>query len=371
VNRADVPLPKRRGRMLDFGGGGWVLLLAGVLALPIFIWQLLPIVSSSGQRAIGDGSHVATYGFDLSTCRVPRHLIVAAGLPKDGLPAMTDPPTIAAAEVSEGARLAGVRKLLPTDRVVGLEFGGQARAYPLWVLAWHEVVNDTVGGRPIVATYSGLCDSVAVFDRSVAGEILEFGVSGLLFNSNLLMYDRRPDAIGESLWSQLQFRAISGPAAEAGAVLELLPSAVLAWGQWRERYPQTTVVLPDPRRAKLYRRDAYLPYYGGEKLRFPVEPLPPADTPALMTPMVAWRCRATSSEDSLSAVDLPWRVLRRDEFELPADWQRCEIVYALRFAWHAANPDQNSPQQRTATSSPFCQPGDERGDVTRSAASSP
>ena len=103
------------------------------------------------------------------------------------------------------------------------------RAYPLRVLVWHEVVNDTVSGLPILVTYNPLSEGIAVFDRRVAGRTLSFGVSGLLYQSNLLMYDRDGTRGAESLWSQLQARAVSGPAAGAGQTLELVPFALARW----------------------------------------------------------------------------------------------------------------------------------------------
>ena len=117
------------------------------------------------------------------------------------------------------------RFLVPGDLVIGLSLHGEARAYPLEILALHEVCNDTLGGEPILVTYQPLCDSAVVFERRVDGHTREFGVSGLLYNSNLLMYDRHPEQPqDESLWSQLQFRALAGPAAAQHATLR--PRAV-------------------------------------------------------------------------------------------------------------------------------------------------
>ena len=107
--------------------------------------------------------------------------------------------------------------------------GGIARAYPLRLLNWHEVINDTLGGQPVAITYSPLCDSSVGFRRMVADKVQEFGVSGLLLNSNLIMYNRQSGAADESLWSQLQCRAIAGPAAASQQTLEVLPIAVVSW----------------------------------------------------------------------------------------------------------------------------------------------
>jgi len=191
---------------------------------------------------------------------------------------------------------------------------------------WHEIINDCVGGRPIAVTYSPLCDSVVVFDRCVGGETLEFGVSGLLYNSNLLMYDRRPDAVGESLWSQLQFRAVAGPAAKKGRTLEIMPAVVVPWAAWVDRHAETTIVLPDPRRKRLYERDTYQHYFNSDKLHFPVTPLPPPDGWPLKTPIVALRKGGG------------WEAMRAEEFENPVDLHDRIAVHAFWFAWYAMHP---------------------------------
>ncbi|KAB1188271.1 MULTISPECIES: DUF3179 domain-containing protein [Haloferax] len=126
------------------------------------------------------------------------------------------------------------------DLVVGVELDGIARAYPLRILSWHEVVNDRFGDRPVLVTYCPLCQSGMVATRRVGGEEATFGVSGVLWNENLVMYDTAT----ESLWSQLLATAIRGPATETQ--LELLPSTVTTWGEWREAVSETTVLLPPP-----------------------------------------------------------------------------------------------------------------------------
>ncbi|MDQ7087960.1 MAG: DUF3179 domain-containing (seleno)protein [Acidobacteriota bacterium] len=162
--------------------------------------------------------------------------------------------------------------LVGSDRVIGLAWGGQARAYPLRVLNWHEIANDTLGGIPVAVTYNPLCDAAVVFDRRVDGDVIDLAFSGLLYNSNLLAYDVQPERGRRSLWSQLLFRAVSGP--RAGRRLKVLPASLARWGDWRRAHPDTTVLEPDPNLVRLYKRDPYAPYFGDERLRFPVRPLP-------------------------------------------------------------------------------------------------
>ncbi|MFO0838300.1 MAG: DUF3179 domain-containing (seleno)protein [Phycisphaerae bacterium] len=266
-----------RPRLFDFQSGGWAVILAILVPSIVIAWRILATVPH-GRSAVGDGQQVDSYGFDLSTCLVPRASLVTSGVRKDGMPAMVAPRTINARDLHGGARLGGVQTLVSSDRVIGVEVAGEARVYPIWILNWHEIINDTLGGVPIAVTYSPLCDSAVVFDRRVGGETLEFGVSGLLFNCNLVMFDRHPGG-DESLWSQLQSRAISGAAAKAGKSLRILPANLVRWADWRARYPATEIILPDPDRTQLYKRDVYLPYFGNDLLRFPAEPLPPPGLP--------------------------------------------------------------------------------------------
>lgn len=133
-----------------------------------------------------------------------------------------------------------VDSTLPDDSpVIGVERDGEARAYPLRILDWHEIVNDEHGG-PIAITYCSLCGSGLVFGRQVAGEPTTFGVSGALRRKNLVMYD---DAT-ESLWSQLLATAIRGP--RTGEQLTVFPSTSTTWGEWRTNHPDTVVLLPPP-----------------------------------------------------------------------------------------------------------------------------
>lgn len=167
--------------------------------------------------------------------------------PRDGIPAITDPAFAAdwsGVEIEmpdsnpRGSNVYRPR-LARDDEVIGVEFDGQARAYPLTVLSWHEVVNDHLDG-PLLVTYCPICRSGMVADRLVNGEPAQFGVSGLLHEENLVLYDART----ESLWSQIEARAIDGPL--AGTQLALRPSTLTTWSAWQETHPDTEVLLPPP-----------------------------------------------------------------------------------------------------------------------------
>src|SRR5262245_54409393 len=230
---------------------GWVVVALGIaVAVAGTLWNLAPLFAPDRQRPRGDGRNAASYGFDLSNALVPQAAIVSSGLVVDGMPALSDPAVITAPEVDR-------KYLVSSDKVVGLHIGNEARAYPLRLLVWHEAVNDVVGGVPVVVTYHPISEGLVVFDRRIGAETLSFGVSGLLFQSNLLLYDRTgpPHNLAATVWSQLQGRAIAGP--RAGASLTLVPFALCRWADWAAAHPETTVVAPIAGEACKYGRVGY------------------------------------------------------------------------------------------------------------------
>ncbi len=345
-------------RLLDFRSGGWVVLLAVLLTGTAVGLRLADSFRSRGARAVGDGKNVETYGFDLTDCAVSRETLVAASFPKDGIRALNLPPLLRPDEVDAIAKRTHRKLLVSSDRVIGVVVNGQARAYPIRIMNLHEVVNDTLGARAIAVTYSPLCDAVVVFDREVAGEILRFGVSGLLYNSNLLMYDDQPSNRDESLWSQLRACAVAGPRAGApGAASELtiLPGSVVSWSDWRAGHPETTILAPDPALAEEYRRNHYGSYFASDRLRFPVAPLPEDGKLDLKTSMIAVRGGRGFEAFSISEIgrvadlDGTWRrnvggreILFRYRDHPPVVTAEAvdggpplETIYSFWFAWHA------------------------------------
>jgi hypothetical protein len=144
--------------------------------------------------------------------------------------------------------------LVGREPVVLLELGGEARAYPLQILTRHEIVNDEVGGISIAVTFCPLCNSAAVFDRTVEGQVLRFGVSGLLRKSDLVMWDRQT----ESLWQQITGEAIVGEL--TGTQLAFLPSSVIGFEEFRERFPDGKVMSRDTGYPFAYGRNGYTQY---------------------------------------------------------------------------------------------------------------
>ncbi len=346
--------PTNQPRLFTFRSGGWVLALAGACTLAILI---LAVTGIRGPL-IGKHGDLASYGFDLTTCLIPQDHIVTGGLRKDAEQALVDPTVIGGDEITElNAQLYG-KYLVPSDRVIGVEINGESRAYPLLVLNCHEIVNDTLGGVAIAVTYNPLCDSVVVCERDVAGETLTFGVSGLLYNSNLLMFDRRPGATGESLWSQLLGRAVTGPAAEAGLELALRPASVTRWADWLALHPQTTVLALDPKMFKRYQETTYEDYFRSRKLMFDVDPPPPEGELAVkerlliveaaaerrVYPLALIAGRADEAgrwTDSLEGVDVEFVCTTGPQTVHVASTNGGNIItrYAMWFAWHAMYPN--------------------------------
>ncbi len=253
---------------------GWWVVVAAIISL---VGILGFIVRPGPISGVGDGNDPATYGFDLGCMQISG--IVAGGMGRDGLHALDKPETVAGTQVATINEEHRGKLLVGTDRIIGVVINGEARAYPLRLMRWHEVVNDDLGGERIVVTYSGLSDASAVWRGVLHGEYLSFGISGLLFNSNTLIYDRARPEQEPSLWSQLSGRAVAGPSSCAEARLSGIPFDLALWSDWLERHPDTDVMAPSPEFKRLYKRDPYHSYFGSQVLHFPVDPMPPAAGP--------------------------------------------------------------------------------------------
>ena len=172
---------------------------------------------------------------DFSKHSVPFAGIKSGGPPKDGIPAI-DAPRFE--RLADGKATGSSAALGDTEPVIALSIGDDARAYPLRVLIWHEIANDAVGGTPVVVTYCPLCNAALVFERVVDGRVLDFGTTGKLRNSDLVMYDRQT----ESWWQQFTGEAIVG--AMTGRHLRLIPSRLESFDRFRQRFPQGKVLIP-------------------------------------------------------------------------------------------------------------------------------
>jgi len=193
--------------------------------------------------------------FDLSNNAVDLSAFTSGGPRKDGIPALTKPKFIPANKATY---------LRDNDRVVGIFIEGQAKAYPIRILNWHEIVNDEVADTPIAVTWCPLTRSAVTFDRRLKGTTLEFGVSGLLYKSNVVMYDRND----EGLWSQLKMEGLTGKFAQER--LKQIPAMEMTWGHWLREHPDTLVLSRKTGHRRDYNRDPYKDYHHNSETMFPL-----------------------------------------------------------------------------------------------------
>ncbi len=201
---------------------------------------------------LGLGKTPAT-SFDLRKHSVPLDQIVDGGPGKDGIPAILTPRFVSAGEATF---------LQDTDRVLGLTLGAEAKAYPIKILNWHEIVNDTAGGTAVVVTYCPLCGTGIAFEATLQERRHTFGVSGLLYQSDLLMYDHQT----ESLWSQIGMHAVAGPL--TGQRLTPIFLEHTTWAEWRAAHPSTLVLSTKTGSFRSYDRAPYAGYAENRELFF-------------------------------------------------------------------------------------------------------
>ncbi len=247
------------GAAIFFGwSGGQVRLPKGEAKLETIVVEDGQVVDSGGSEIIRPdkltpankliGSRVTKEIMVTDGVRhsVPLDDIVGGGPPKDGIPSIDKPKFLAVNQVD-----------FLDDREPGIAVSWQGidRFYPFQILVWHEIVNDVFGEQRVLITYCPLCLAGIVFDPTVKGEAVEFGTSGKLWNSNLVMYDRKTD----SMWSQILGEAIVGEM--TGTELEVLPSDQMRYGEWKKLNPAGQVLSKDTGATRFYGRDPYGDYY--------------------------------------------------------------------------------------------------------------
>lgn len=192
---------------------------------------------------------VTKNGFNLNNSTIPPKEIFQGGPLKDGIPSIDKPIFLKAEDV---------KFLKKSDRILGINIDGVARGYPIKILNWHEVVNDKIGKFPFVVSYCPLCGTGVGFSSMIDGKKHTFGVSGLLYNSDVLFYDRETN----SLWSQLLGKSISGK--KVNSKLKILPLTHTTWEDWLKSNPKTLVL---SEKTGYYRDYDKNPYDGYEKSR--------------------------------------------------------------------------------------------------------
>lgn len=200
-----------------------------------------PAPSLSSELSVSSSG----WSTDFTRHEVPLDEFISGGPGKDGIPAIDDPQFQPSAEVDW---------LEDQEPIIAFGIGDEWRAYPIQILIWHEIANDVVGGTPVAVTFCPLCHTAIVFDRTVDGTVLDFGVSGNLRHSDLVMYDRQT----ESWWQQATGRGLVGH--YTGTQLEFLPSQLISWGEFRELHPDGVVLSRDTGHVRSYGSNPYVGY---------------------------------------------------------------------------------------------------------------
>lgn len=230
-------------------------------ALPAVEAALLPPETPPGNAE-------REFTTDFTRHTVPYGEILSGGPPKDGIPAIDNPQfvTVAAAD----AWLKGV------EPVILVQVGSTARAYPLQILTWHEIVNDTVDGLPLVVTFCPLCNTAIAFERTLDGRVLDFGTTGRLRFSNLIMYDRQT----ETWWQQAGGDAIAGEL--TGRQLAFYPATIVAWEAFKTAHPEGLVLSRETDFNRNYGRNPYVGYDNVNQSPFLFRgPVTPDELPAM------------------------------------------------------------------------------------------
>ena len=303
-----------------------ILVLVGIL-LGLLVYKYASSAGSSN-------------GFDLSNSVLPVNEIRHGGPPRDGIPALSDPKFVTADQAAY---------LEPGDRVIGIVVDGESRAYPVPILNWHEIVNDEINGRRFAVTYCPLCGTAVAFDANIDGSPTDFGVSGLLYNSDVLLYDRET----ESLWSQIMNQAIAGE--RVGKKLTALPISHTTWRDWREKHPLGLVLSDDTGYHRDYRRDPYAGYERSRTIYFSVNNQAPdnyhpkevvlglgVDGSYKAYPFIELDKQGKSSfSDSVNGTrfNFEWDTDNRSVTVTDSSGQAVAGLQGFWFAWFAFHPD--------------------------------
>jgi hypothetical protein len=222
----------------------------------LFALLLAVALPASAQRTFDVDILDDTFAYDDSTARAVDLDKLSQGCSvRDCIPSIDTPKFVNAAAASH---------IDDDDIVIVIAYGGEHRAYPARILDQHEIVNDTIAGEPIAITWCPLCGSAVGVRRELGGKITEFGVSGLLYNSDLVFYDRATN----TLWDQIEAKGIVGPL--TGEQLEFVPVSMTRWGRWRAAHPDTLVLSADTGFERDYSADRYGEYRDSMRIVFPV-----------------------------------------------------------------------------------------------------
>ncbi len=234
----------------------------------------------------------AEFATDFAKHSVPYSEILSGGPPKDGIPAIDNPRFVGVEDADSW--------LEPKEPIILFQIEDDVRAYPVQIVMWHEIVNDTVGGVPVVVTFCPLCNTAIAFERTVEGRELTFGTTGRLRFSNLIMYDRQT----ESWWQQATGEAIAGQF--TGRRLDLRPASIVSWADFRSTHPDGKVLSRETGFSRSYGENPYAGYDDVDNSPFLYEgPETPDTLPAM--------ARVITVDSGGEAVAYPYDALRREQ----------------------------------------------------------
>jgi hypothetical protein len=318
--------------------------------LAIVVFTAILVSCSQAAEVKNNESNFNGSKFDTTSAEVIKYLedgtpylvhpdrIRGGGPPKDGIPSIDLPRFVSVEDADEWIN----------DDELGIAIIHKKvkRFYPFQILVYHEIVNENIEGTPLLITYCPLCGSGIVFEREINDEPVEFGTSGKLYNSNLVMYDRKTD----TYWSQIGGKAILGEL--TGEELELFPADVTTWGEWKNAHPDSQVLSRKTGTIRSYGTDPYGDYYESRRLYFPVDKEDNSIHPKAVVYGIEIKGvhkayleedikELKSFEDTVNGVDL---VIKRDSAGLTKFQNKItkEIIPYERdfwFAWFAFNPE--------------------------------
>jgi hypothetical protein len=277
------------------------LVIVGGTAVPHWDDIKLRLSRVSGYATLTNNPLLPGQNADLTAVNTAQSRILledllSGGPPKDGIPALMQPAFDKAKQ----------SPFSDDEKVLGLVINGKAKAYPYGILNWHEIVNDTVGGVPVSVTYCPLCETGIVYERRVAGVETTFGVSGKLFQSCLVMYDR----LSNSLWSQPWGIGVVG--AQINQSLRRYPVVRTTLGLWKKVHPETTVLSVQTGFDRDYLAYPYGSYYSNESLIFPVRHTSLVSGPLKSIESYYWRANEATPHNRFAglSVPFPWQQVR-------------------------------------------------------------
>lgn len=313
-----------------------LIMIAGIGSYTVYAtFQLIEMDSAIEARIASNGRPDMPV-FNMDNASIPTDLIVHGGPPKDGIPSIDTPMFVSVPNAD----------LRPDDRVMSITVDGMTHVYPLRILQFHEIVNDVIRNVPVMAVYCPLCDSITAFDRRIDGATLEFGVSGLLYQSNVLIYDRQSDDDRESLWSQMKGEAVTGP--RTGQRLQPVAHQLMCWDVASAKYPQARVLSFETGFRRDYTVLAYGNYFTNLNLMFPVDRIDTLFHPKerVLGIRVADEARAypiaamepgTEITDTLGGKTVSFRVLGNGNVSIDKN-ETDQAMHAMWFAWAAFFP---------------------------------